>query len=44
MASFLAPELVLAIAAVGAFYRFEDPKGYILFIASKAIVMQRISV
>jgi hypothetical protein len=42
--SLLAPELILAIAAVGAFYRFEGAKGYILFIASKAIIMQHITV
>ncbi|KAH6691087.1 hypothetical protein BKA61DRAFT_285143 [Leptodontidium sp. MPI-SDFR-AT-0119] len=37
----LAPELVLAIAAVGAFYRFEHAKGYELYFAARAIIAER---
>ena len=34
----LAPELLLSLAAVGAMYRFEHPKGYQLYFAAKALV------
>ena len=37
-----APELVLALAAVGAQYRFENSRGIELFYASKAVVMEQI--
>jgi hypothetical protein len=38
----LAPELVLAMAAVGAFYRFEHSKGYGLYLGAKAIIAHRL--
>lgn len=38
----LAPELVLALAAVGAQYRFENARGIELFYAAKAVVMEQI--
>ncbi|KKY24488.1 putative c2h2 transcription factor [Phaeomoniella chlamydospora] len=38
----LAPELVLALAAVGAQYRFENARGVELFYAAKAVVMEQI--
>lgn len=37
-----APELVLALAAVGAQYRFEHSRGIELFYAAKAVVMEQI--
>lgn len=37
-----APELVLALAAVGAQYRFENSRGIELFYAAKAVVMEQI--
>lgn len=37
----LAPELVLALAAVGALYRFEHTRGYELYFAAKAIVTEQ---
>jgi hypothetical protein len=37
-----APELVLALAAVGAQYRFENSRGMELFYAAKAVVMEQI--
>ena len=37
-----APELALALAAVGAQYRFENQRGIDLFYASKAVVMEQI--
>ena len=37
-----APELVLALAAVGAQYRFENARGIELFYAAKAVVMEQI--
>lgn len=37
-----APELVLALAAVGAQYRFENGRGMELFYAAKAVVMEQI--
>ena len=38
----IAPELVLALAAVGAQYRFENSRGIELFYAAKAVVMEQI--
>ncbi|KAL9107837.1 MAG: hypothetical protein Q9227_007352 [Pyrenula ochraceoflavens] len=38
-----APELVLALAAVGAQYRFENARGIELFYAAKAVVMEQIA-
>ncbi|RMD42901.1 hypothetical protein DV735_g2205, partial [Chaetothyriales sp. CBS 134920] len=37
-----APELVLALAAVGAQYRFENSRGIELFYAAKAVVLEQI--
>jgi hypothetical protein len=37
-----APELVLALAAVGAQYRFENSRGMELFYAAKSVVMEQI--
>ena len=37
-----APELVLALAAVGAQYRFENSRGMELFYAAKAVVMEQV--
>jgi len=37
-----APELILALAAVGAQYRFENSRGIELFYAAKAVVMEQI--
>lgn len=39
----LAPELVLSLAAAGAFHRFEHAKGYKLFFASKALIMHKLN-
>ncbi|KAM0713429.1 hypothetical protein Q7P37_010391 [Cladosporium fusiforme] len=39
----LAPELLLGLAAVGAMYRFEHPKGYQLYFAAKALVVHQSS-
>ncbi|KAL2401082.1 hypothetical protein ABEF95_010106 [Exophiala dermatitidis] len=36
------PELILALAAVGAQYRFENSRGIELFYAAKAVVMEQI--
>ncbi|KAH6613053.1 hypothetical protein C7974DRAFT_405086 [Boeremia exigua] len=41
--SALAPELVLAMAAAGGCYRFEDKKWHSLYAASKAIIMHKIN-
>ncbi|THW03009.1 hypothetical protein D6D24_10747, partial [Aureobasidium pullulans] len=38
-----APELVLSMAAVGALYRFEHPRGYLLYFAAKALVDDQIA-
>lgn len=38
----LAPELLLAILAVGAQYRFESNRGYALWYAAKAVAMEQI--
>jgi hypothetical protein len=38
----MAPELLLAILAVGAQYRFESNRGYALWYASKAIALEQI--
>ena len=38
----IAPELTLALAAVGAQYRFENSRGIELFYAAKAVVMEQI--
>ncbi|KAH6605739.1 hypothetical protein Trco_004892 [Trichoderma cornu-damae] len=38
----LAPELLLAILAVGAQYRFESKRGYALWYAAKAVSMEQI--
>ncbi|KAK5995145.1 hypothetical protein PT974_03541 [Cladobotryum mycophilum] len=38
----MAPELLLAILAVGAQYRFESNRGYALWYAAKAIAMEQI--
>jgi hypothetical protein len=38
----IAPELLLAILAVGAQYRFENNRGYALWYAAKAIAMEQI--
>ncbi|KAJ6113333.1 hypothetical protein N7523_006650 [Penicillium sp. IBT 18751x] len=38
----LQPELFLAISAIGAFYRFEQGKGYELYLASKAMISRRL--
>lgn len=35
-------ELILAIAATGAFYRFEQEEGMLLFLGSEAIIMERL--
>lgn len=37
-----APELVLALAAVGAQYRFENSRGIELFYAAKAVVLEQV--
>lgn len=37
-----APELVLALAAVGAQYRFENSRGLELFYAAKAVVLEQV--
>ncbi|EXJ79821.1 hypothetical protein A1O3_08106 [Capronia epimyces CBS 606.96] len=37
-----APELIIALAAVGAQYRFENSRGIELFYAAKAVVMEQI--
>ncbi|KAH7319780.1 hypothetical protein B0I35DRAFT_450864 [Stachybotrys elegans] len=38
----IAPELLLAILAVGAQYRFENNRGYALWYAAKAVAMEQI--
>ncbi|KJZ73227.1 hypothetical protein HIM_07424 [Hirsutella minnesotensis 3608] len=38
----IAPELLLSISAVGAQYRFESNRGYALWYAAKAIIMEQI--
>lgn len=38
----IAPELILAILAVGAQYRFESERGYALWYAAKAVAMEQI--
>lgn len=38
----LAPELLLAVLAVGAQYRFENNRGYALWYAAKAVAMEQI--
>jgi hypothetical protein len=38
----MAPELLLAILAVGAQYRFESKRGYALWYAAKAVALEQI--
>lgn len=39
----IAPELLLAIASVGAQYRFEGPRGHALWYAAKAVALEQTS-
>ncbi|KAE8386182.1 hypothetical protein BDV23DRAFT_187562 [Aspergillus alliaceus] len=38
----LAPELILAMAALGSFYRFEHTKGYELYLGAKSIITHQL--
>ncbi|KAF9698504.1 hypothetical protein EKO04_003948 [Ascochyta lentis] len=40
----MAPELLLAIASVGALYKFEHAKGYALYFAAKTIINRKLHV
>ncbi|CRL27516.1 Transcription factor, fungi [Penicillium camemberti] len=41
-ASSLGTELILSLAAVGAFYRFEDAKGYMIYHAARTLINWRL--
>lgn len=41
-ASTLGTELILSLAAVGAFYRFEDAKGYMIYHAARTLINWRL--